>query len=300
MTDTQTGGLIHGTIAEAFIAAQMELTNPTKDRTANIPLKDGRSYSYKYADLSAIIVHVREVLAKHGLGFTQNIVTAESGRVGVLTTIRHISGETIEFGPLSGPVSNDWKDVGSAITYARRYCLTAALGIATDDDDDAGRATPPDPRPLSADQMHAYEQRMGLAANPAELRELSVEVNGYDLEPEQEETLRTAYKARESELRVREPAPSTAGVARVALEEHADEIAAGAKRAVAPEPERIEYDVILPLLEAVQLFDDRTALKVFHDEHGEAGLLDRAWDDSGDTLRKVIEVKAANLKAAQK
>ena len=297
MSDTQTGGQF----AAAFVAAQAELTNPTKGKTAKIPTKTGGQYSYTYADLAAIIVHVREVLAKFKLAVLQDVVSTDSGGIGIRTTILHESGESMTFGPVSGPGSSDWKDIGSAITYARRYALTAALGISTEDDDDAGRATTPDPRPLSAEAMHAYEQRMDLAANPAELRELSVEVNAYDLEPEQEETLRTAYKARESELRVREPGPAQRATQQRAAES-AEEFDARKTQpaAVDPAPERIEYEVILPLLEAVELFDDRTALKVFHDEHEEAGLLDRAWDDSGDTLRKFIEAKASNLKAAGK
>lgn len=52
--------------------------------------------------------------------------------------LRHESGESDEgWVPLPDPVRSDWQQVGSAITYARRYCLGAVTGIAVDDDDDA-------------------------------------------------------------------------------------------------------------------------------------------------------------------
>jgi hypothetical protein len=119
------------TINAALVAALGELTNPVKDKTANLG-----GYSYRYADLATIIDHVRPVLAKHELAVTQNVNT-EDGRLEVWTYIHHASGEVITYGPLAGRAGASWQELGGAVTYARRYALSAALGIAPDEDTDA-------------------------------------------------------------------------------------------------------------------------------------------------------------------
>jgi hypothetical protein len=60
------------------------------------------------------------------------------------TTLYHTSGEWISGTQLVNPVKNDPQGLGSAITYARRYSLSAILGLVSDDDDDANTATKPD------------------------------------------------------------------------------------------------------------------------------------------------------------
>ena len=118
-------------ISAALVAAQADLTNPVKNASANTG-----QFSYSYADLPTILDHVRPVLAKHDLAVTQNVAMTE-GRLEVFTTVHHAGGEFLTFGPISGTSGGNWQALGSAITYARRYSLTAALGIAGEDDDDA-------------------------------------------------------------------------------------------------------------------------------------------------------------------
>jgi hypothetical protein len=62
------------------------------------------------------------------------------------TTLYHTSGEWISGTQLVNPVKNDPQGLGSAITYARRYSLSAILGLVSDDDDDANTATKPEPK----------------------------------------------------------------------------------------------------------------------------------------------------------
>ena len=122
-------------IAPALVAAQLELTNPPKSSKANTG-----TYSYTYADLPTILDHVRPVLGKHGLAVTQNVAMTD-GRLEVFTTLHHTSGEFLTFGPITGTSGGNWQALGSAVTYARRYSLTAALGIAGEEDDDAQATT---------------------------------------------------------------------------------------------------------------------------------------------------------------
>lgn len=120
-------------IAAALAAAQGELTNPPKTKTANLG-----KYKYRYADLAEIIEHVRPVLAKHSLAVVQ-LTVADSRNV-LVTRLIHASGQYLESTyPL--PTQAAAQDMGSAITYARRYSLCAILGIAADEDDDVEQAT---------------------------------------------------------------------------------------------------------------------------------------------------------------
>ena len=132
----------------ALAKAHAELTNPKKDSKAELG-----QYSYKYASLGAILDHVRPILAKQGLSIAQN-VEIHDGRVEVTTILTHASGGWLSFGPIAGPTGSTWQTLGSGITYGRRYALTAALGIAAEDDDDAQLVSQwpraerkPDPKP---------------------------------------------------------------------------------------------------------------------------------------------------------
>lgn len=128
---------------EAFTAAQADLPPIAKQHEAIIPTKTGSGYSYKYADLNDVLEAVRPVLNKHGLSIAQS-TTSEEGQIGVMTRIYHTSGHVESFGPLLLPAGGDARSAGSAITYARRYGLCAALGISPDDDDDGEAAAPPE------------------------------------------------------------------------------------------------------------------------------------------------------------
>ncbi|MDA0232637.1 MAG: ERF family protein [Chloroflexi bacterium] len=120
-------------LVTALLAAQQEFPPIHKDSRANTG-----TYSYTYASLPDLLTTLLPVLQKHGLLLTQKPVE-HLGDVWLQTTLRHVSGETDEgLVPLPTPV--DWQKWGSSVTYARRYSLTAMLGIAPDDDDDAATA----------------------------------------------------------------------------------------------------------------------------------------------------------------
>ena len=91
-------------------------------------------FKSKYADLAAIFDAARKPLSANGLAITQTIGN------GVLhTRLLHTSGQWIASEhPL--PMSGRPQEIGSALTYARRYSLSALIGIAADEDDDATAA----------------------------------------------------------------------------------------------------------------------------------------------------------------
>lgn len=132
-------------IAPAFAKFQSEITNPPKKKTAKIPTKNGRDYSYKYADLGDIAESIRGALAKNELFYFQNTLQNE-GKIGIETVIMHSSGEHIKFNPVFLDLGNNStpQQIGALITYARRYSLCTSLGIAADEDTDGNASHQPD------------------------------------------------------------------------------------------------------------------------------------------------------------
>jgi len=97
-------------------------------------------FKSKYADFAAVWEAIREPLKKSEIAVFQDVTTTDHG-VSICTRLAHSSGQWIEFGPLEIPLpKRDAQSVGSAISYAKRYALSAAVGVASDDDDDGEKA----------------------------------------------------------------------------------------------------------------------------------------------------------------
>ena len=131
------------------------------------------TYSYSYADLGDVESYVRPILARHRFGHTQQVY-GEPGRVSVATELVHVSGETKVSPALAMRAPDNPQQVGSIITYLRRYSLLAALGLATEDDDgragvDASRAPATRPHDPSDETMPTQDQITRLQQLKAEL-----------------------------------------------------------------------------------------------------------------------------------
>lgn len=126
-------------LVAALAKAQKVITAPTKNREVTVtPRSGGSSYKFSYTTLDALIDHVREPLTENGLWFVQTTEGTPAGFV-LKTTLLHDSGEWIAGEiPMVDPGSN--QQLGSALTYQRRYALAGILGIASDSDDDANGA----------------------------------------------------------------------------------------------------------------------------------------------------------------
>lgn len=147
-------------IAAAFCAAQAQMPDIAKSRTAKVDTKAGGSYTYKYADLSDLLEAVRPLLAANGLFVSQDCIRRAS-MIDVYTTIGHKSGEYVDFGPMSFDAGGTPQAAGSAVTYARRYALLAALGMATEDDDGQAAAQAPKPKAAPKAQEAPAEPKPG-------------------------------------------------------------------------------------------------------------------------------------------
>lgn len=115
-------------VFEALAKAQGAFDGAKKDST-------NPHFKSKYADLASVIEAIRPAMAANGLSALQEVALGEKG-VAVTTLVTHASGQWVEFGPIVVPLQKqDAHGVGSAATYARRYALSAALGVAAEDDD---------------------------------------------------------------------------------------------------------------------------------------------------------------------
>jgi hypothetical protein len=123
-------------IASALVMAQKEFGPALKTST-------NPHFRSRYADLSACVEAVIDALNNNGIALIQQTHDDATG-VTVETIFLHESGETLSCGRLHVPASKqDPQGFGSALTYARRYSLMAACGIAPEDDDgNAGSRAP--------------------------------------------------------------------------------------------------------------------------------------------------------------
>lgn len=122
-------------LAAALSAFQGEVQNPKN--TAENPY-----FKSKYAPLGDVLNIVRPLLAKYGLSVIQ-IPSTENDNISVRTLLIHKSGEWIESEPLTLKMDKPTaQGAGAAITYARRYAISAILGISSEDDDDANSISP--------------------------------------------------------------------------------------------------------------------------------------------------------------
>jgi hypothetical protein len=125
-----------GVLYRALAMAQAECQNVVMNRV-------NPHFRSKYADLSAVRDAIIPIFSKHGIAIIQ--APHNDGFSGFVleTFLLHESGGEMKFSfPLPNDTTNMQK-IGSAISYARRYTLSAIAGIASEEDDDGNAATNP-------------------------------------------------------------------------------------------------------------------------------------------------------------
>jgi len=126
------------TLVAALVEVQARLPRIEKSKTADVRTKDG-SYQYSYADLTAITEALLPLLTANGLAWVCKPTLNTEGKMVLAYALKHVSGEQ-ETGEYPLPASGSPQQLGSAISYGRRYCITAVTGLAPADDDDDGQA----------------------------------------------------------------------------------------------------------------------------------------------------------------
>lgn len=137
-----------------FMKVLNEVPNFVTDETAQ-----AGNRTYKYLNLATILKTIKPVFEKHGLAFSQRVTFDNAGEarqvIGTVETIIFDDKDLMVACSYPFFVTGDPQQVGSAITYARRYSLYAVLGIFPDKDDDGAYAKQQyetADRPISAEQ----------------------------------------------------------------------------------------------------------------------------------------------------
>jgi hypothetical protein len=164
-------------IAAAFVKAQRAFGPALKTST-------NPHFKSKYADLANCVEAVVDALNANGIGLMQRTYESKDG-VMVETVFVHESGEVMECGMLHVPAGKqDPQGYGSALTYARRYSLLAATGLAPEDDDgnQASRRT-----------------EIKSTVNENQIADLMAAMDEVTTVKELQETYKAAYKATNGE-----------------------------------------------------------------------------------------------------
>lgn len=159
-------------LSTKFMKVLNEVPNFVTDETAQAGKK-----TYKYLNLATILKTIKPVFEKHGLAFSQRVTFDNTGEtrqvIGTVETIIFDDKEQMMACSYPFFVTGDPQQVGSAITYARRYSLYAVLGIFPDKDDDGAYAKQrydTADRPISAEQYAELVKAMDAYNIPVEAR----------------------------------------------------------------------------------------------------------------------------------
>lgn len=162
----------NNSLSKKFMQVLNEVPNFSTDETAN-----AGSRTYKYLNLATLLKNIKPIFEKHDIAFSQKVTFDSTGdgrqTLGTVETI--IFDENEQQTVCSYPffVTGDPQQVGSAITYARRYSLTTVLGIFPDKDDDGSYAKQKfdtADRTIGADQYAALVKAMDAHSIPGEAR----------------------------------------------------------------------------------------------------------------------------------
>jgi len=135
-----TNEITTATLYAALASAQSEMEPATIDGKATVKTRTGGSYSYTYASLASVWQSIRKPLTNHGLSIIQRTYH-EDGMIHLATILAHKDGGTVISHMPICPIGAPAQEMGSALTYARRYCIAAMVGVVSDEDDDGKAAS---------------------------------------------------------------------------------------------------------------------------------------------------------------
>lgn len=177
-------------LAAALAAFQAELPRIGKGAEGQVG-----NQRYKYADLADVSAAVLPLLGRFGLSFSTKPTLNDNGAFVLEYVLRHSPSGDCDGGSYPLPTGKP-QDVGSAITYARRYALSAITGVAPDADDDGASA--PDVPDVREPHWDPVEQEVLRTGWQAEIDDAKTD-----------ETLGAIYKKLQSAKRAKEISPAS-------------------------------------------------------------------------------------------
>lgn len=148
-------------LASLLAEAQAEMPNPKKNREGQ------KGYQkYNYATLDTVVDIIKKPLNERGIFLTQPCERTNDGNMRVQTVVMH-EGETLVLDTKPYEYDSDPQEFGKRETYARRYSLLTAFGLAGEDDTDgdtgpkkpSGQPQPAAKKPSKRQQMLAKVAR---------------------------------------------------------------------------------------------------------------------------------------------
>lgn len=139
-------------LARAMLKVQADLQPALKDRENTF------SHS-RYATLNSVMEACRDALISNGIWLAQYPVPVDAGHMGLVTKLTHAESGQWQSSLMVMPLPKaDPQGYGSAMTYSRRYALSALIGIVTEEDDDGiGAGTEIGQRPRKKRQARQEE-----------------------------------------------------------------------------------------------------------------------------------------------
>lgn len=114
-------------LTKALLMARTAISHPVRNKKGH--------HNNRYADLTAVLDAVVPAFVLNGLALTQMVDDDN-----LVTMLSHDSGEFIRTSAKIPP-HNNAQQLGSALTYLRRYTVQALAAIAAEDDDDGNAAS---------------------------------------------------------------------------------------------------------------------------------------------------------------
>lgn len=136
-----------------LVKAQLEIKAPEKDKV-------NPRFKTKYCSLDAIYVACRMPLAKNGITLSHSVENID-GKSVLVTSLNHVSGETISNKIPIFVEQQTSQGFASALTYSRRYAICSLLGLPTDEDDDGEQATKEERHRVTEDQAQQIIDLVG-------------------------------------------------------------------------------------------------------------------------------------------
>ena len=142
--------------------------------------KDAKGYNYSYASFDNVVETIAPELTAQGLGYTHTFDGQD-----IVCTLFNAEGETITSKlTLSTEIlkgMNASQSMGAAITYARRYTLTAILGLVTDDDTD-GVVNTPKTKQNTPQGQNMDDNKAWLNTKSPEFEKVTAQVPNYSVD----------------------------------------------------------------------------------------------------------------------
>lgn len=234
-----------GELAAALAKAQGQIRNAVTD-------SENPHFRSKYADLASVWDACRGALSANGLAVMQRVSTSAEGVV-ITTQLLHSSGQWVKDSATFPVAQRTPQGIGSAITYGRRYALSALVGVAQGEDDDGNADSAPPSQERRASRQVAAKVARVAEPKPAPVPMESRETDAAHLRARRSKIWKRAESAGATEASFKTWASQCLGVAKPSQEITAEDCAkleAELERGfnLIAEPPSDEEPIVLPMV----------------------------------------------------